>query len=415
MFSFFNKTKNHDTNLFHSNAIALADATDDEWIRIVPIGNFPNHQHGAHEITADHIRQMVENFRNSGTDLLFDIDHQSLTSETRAAGWSGELEVREDGLYAKYPEFTPATRQAIENKEYRYLSPVYALSKTDKKGNKIGAVIDSIGITNRPYMDVEIDHIGNSAQGVGFNLFFDRYFANASKLGNLIARTMEENSVSVAAIANAAGRDESTIRSIIAGEIERPPDEVLASIAEALGISQSELEQTLPKQNATDMKINKEALQKLGLDEDATEDQVNQAIANMELAGEKPEKKQKKDEKPEDEEDSVEAKINALEQKLAAAEQKSEQEKAEGLISNAVKDGKILPSDKDAWMALANSDFEGTQKTLDERKKNSVMPGGLKINTDTNTKGKQGEKPDLIKNAAESLKAKIELAKAKTA
>lgn len=145
---------------FYINAIEIADEAD-EWIRIVPVGDFPNHHNGAHRITQKHLKQMAANFSTSGTDLLFDIDHGSLGGPTRAAGWSTEIEAREDGLYAKYPDFTPSASQAIEDREYRYFSPVYSLNKENKQGDEIGAIIDSVAITNRPYMDIEIDSIGN--------------------------------------------------------------------------------------------------------------------------------------------------------------------------------------------------------------------------------------------------------------
>ncbi len=141
------------------NAIPV---TREEWIKIVPIGEFPEHPWGPHTISKADIESMAANFAADGTDLLFDYEHQSLWGSNIAAGWSHEVEARKDGLYCKYPEFVPAAQEMIQNREYRYFSPVYKLDAFDKKNHSIGAIINSVGLTNIPYMDTEIDHIGNS-------------------------------------------------------------------------------------------------------------------------------------------------------------------------------------------------------------------------------------------------------------
>lgn len=151
------KKKNHQ---FFGNSIQ-ADVNDD-FIKVVPVGEFPEHPDGAHVVTADHIRQMKKNFDASRVDGLVDYEHNSLWGDTTAAGWVEEVEARDDGLYAKYPQFTKAAKKKIANREFRYLSPVYALNARDKKGKSIGAYFDSLALTNRPYMDNEIDHLRNT-------------------------------------------------------------------------------------------------------------------------------------------------------------------------------------------------------------------------------------------------------------
>jgi len=138
---------------------------EDGYIKTVPVGKFPNHHNGAHEVTFEDVKAMAANLKKGGTDLLFDFGHESLwNSKAPAAGWTPKKDVvaKEDGLYVKYPDWTPRAQEAIENKEYRYLSPAYSLYNEDKKGKSIGAVLLSVGLTNTPYMDKEIDHIGNS-------------------------------------------------------------------------------------------------------------------------------------------------------------------------------------------------------------------------------------------------------------
>lgn len=141
------------------NAIEIAP---DEWIRIVPVGYFPNHHDGAHQIEAKHVQEMAKNFAATKVDLLFDYEHRSLWGNSIAAGWSSEVEAREDGLYVKYPAFTRRAQEMIEGREYRYFSPVYRLTTKNKLGVEIGATIMSVALTNTPYFDNEIDSVKNS-------------------------------------------------------------------------------------------------------------------------------------------------------------------------------------------------------------------------------------------------------------
>ena len=293
------------------NDILIANAEPGEWIKIIPIGSYPFHHNGAHDVTREHVDQMVANFKSTDKDLLIDWEHQSLWGNTKAAGWITDIEAREDGLYCKYPDFTKTAKAQIDDREYRYFSPVYKLESINKNGESIGAIVDSVAITNRPYFDNEIDHIGNS---------------------------------------------EST------GE----PD-------------QNEI-RTTPKNHSIDMKLNKEALAKLGLDENATEEQVNEAILNSAQPA-------AEEIIEETTEESVEAITNSSEEMPQWAKDLNkrfdDQEKAnqatqvDALINSAIAEGKILPADKPAWEAKANSDFAGAKKLLDERKKNSAMPAGV--------------------------------------
>lgn len=139
------------------------DIAEGEWIKIVPVGDFPNHPDGPHRITPEHIRQMETNFSSTKKELLFDYEHRSLWGDSLAAGWSAEVKAQPDGLYAKYPNYTPAAKDKVANREYRYFSPVYFMRAKDRLGRDIGAKIDSVALTNIPYMENEIDHIKNDS------------------------------------------------------------------------------------------------------------------------------------------------------------------------------------------------------------------------------------------------------------
>lgn len=322
------------------HSIPIRNAEPGEWIKIVPIGYFPEHHDGAHEVTAEHISEMADNFTNSGTDLLVDYEHHSLWGDTMAAGWITKVEARDDGLYAEYPKFTRNAQRMVDEREYRYFSPVYYLCKKDKAGKEIGAFIDSLAITNRPYLDIEIDHIGN-------------------------ASTQKPN--------------EST---------EEPTE-------------------------PTDMKLNKENLEALGLSEDATEEEINKAVANSlkansqqeagasgegaEAGASEPEQSEKPKANSENESE-LEAKVNSLEKKLAEREQAEETQKAEALVNSAIEKGKILPAHKTAWLNSAKADYNATKESLDEMSENSVMPGKVTVNSKQTEAGGQGNQDDAFSN-----------------
>jgi phage I-like protein len=86
--------------------------------------------------------------------FLIDYEHQTLHAKTTgikapAAGWSGRLEWREgDGLYAVDMDWNQAALDAIEAKEYRYISPVIRWNST---GHVTGVLMAAL--TNYPALD----------------------------------------------------------------------------------------------------------------------------------------------------------------------------------------------------------------------------------------------------------------------
>ena len=117
------------------------------------------------KVTAANLQQMADTYAQEGKDILFDYDHNCLFGETKAAGWGKDLQVRDGKIYVSM-EPTPEGRRLIENKEYRYLSPVYQYSRTDKvTGKKINSwKLHSVALTNTPYLS-ELPAIRNTENG----------------------------------------------------------------------------------------------------------------------------------------------------------------------------------------------------------------------------------------------------------
>jgi len=103
-------------------------------------------------------RAVLEAFREHGTEIPVDYEHQSLggiyaspTGQAPAAGWIRELavcrpgEADEPGLYADV-EWTEGGRARLAAREYRYLSPVVIVRKSDRRVQ----ALHSVALTNKP-------------------------------------------------------------------------------------------------------------------------------------------------------------------------------------------------------------------------------------------------------------------------
>ena len=108
---------------------------------------------GAFVVDAESGRLVVEAFAAQGTDLPIDYEHQTLGGEyaspdgtAPAAGWITRLEaIAGEGIVATV-NWTDEARRMIGAKEYRYLSPVALIRKSDRK--LIG--LHSAALTNKP-------------------------------------------------------------------------------------------------------------------------------------------------------------------------------------------------------------------------------------------------------------------------
>ena len=339
------ETTHHVPGGMYRNAALLGDSdSPPDWIRIVPIGRFPDHPDGDHEVTGEHVAEMVANFERTATDLLVDLDHESLWSSTRAAGWIAGLEARDDGLYAQYPVFTPYGEPFIENREFRYLSPVYRLNTRDNAGNPIGARVYSVALTNAPYMDEgEIDFIGNSDDLTGEDSPGDPPIDNP-------AQTMDRE-----------------------------------KLTEKLGL----------KADATDEEIEAaiEALQA------AQSNSGDEGEAGANPGGGSSEEDAPAGGDGEAGQAEIEALVNsAVEKRL---KERGVPERAESLVDQAIGDGKIWPADRDVYVNSARHDYEATKKRLDGIEPGAAMPGKVKVN---NRRG-PGETHVISREEARDAKA----------
>lgn len=127
--------------------LTLTMAELPEWLRLLPLGQV-NLVDGRppFEVDPQSLADMVQAFGDRGTDLVIDYEHQSLKGgQAPAAGWIKDLEVREDGLWAKV-EWTGQAEEYLKRREYRYFSPVLRLDPDSRRPQELM----NVALTNVP-------------------------------------------------------------------------------------------------------------------------------------------------------------------------------------------------------------------------------------------------------------------------
>ena len=126
-------------------------------VQISPIGDFqgstadgkPIPQH----ITQDSLTKLADTLNESNDEILVDVDHKSTKpgndKDTKAAGWISRFIVDPiKGLFGKL-KLTRYGRDLVDSREYRHLSPVFALNDKSEP-----IKLNSVGMTNTPALQM---------------------------------------------------------------------------------------------------------------------------------------------------------------------------------------------------------------------------------------------------------------------
>lgn len=117
-------------------------------IRVLPIGHVVSDK-GEFEVDDESFRLMKAQMEKHGVDLVIDYEHQTLQDvQAPAGGWITELEKTPDAIVAKV-QWTGKAQEYLKNREYRYLSPVVLVRKSDKKA----VMLHSAALTNKPAIE----------------------------------------------------------------------------------------------------------------------------------------------------------------------------------------------------------------------------------------------------------------------
>ena len=122
-------------------------------VQLSPFGEFPQTREDGTQVVQicdeQAFQGLLENF--GGGEIPVDFDHgiESDGGSTRAGAWVERMWVDpEKGLMASLA-LTPAGEEAVQGREYRYLSPAWILGKDGRPEKLV-----SVGFTNRPNLPV---------------------------------------------------------------------------------------------------------------------------------------------------------------------------------------------------------------------------------------------------------------------
>jgi hypothetical protein len=156
------------SNIMISNSSLSIQQPLDDYIQISPIGLFP-HARGFQNVDRTALENMVRNFNSffgrlgrRFAGVPFYVGHpdvpgfENIYSDRKAYGWIMDLQVREDGLYAR-SNWSAAGRELIANGHFKFLSPFWEakrIGERDGRGVFSPTVLKSVGLTNEPNLPV---------------------------------------------------------------------------------------------------------------------------------------------------------------------------------------------------------------------------------------------------------------------
>ncbi|WP_427340614.1 phage protease [Caloranaerobacter sp. DY30410] len=154
-------------------------------ILILPLGRVMSRK-GPFVVDKVSFDEMYRYFKERNLDIVIDYEHQTLEGvQAPAAGWIKDLVYTPEGIKAKV-EWTKKAKEYLANKEYRYLSPVVLVRKSDNKAVRL----HSVALTNTPAIDGMKAIINNlNFDEGGFEMEFLKQLA---KILNLAEDATEE-------------------------------------------------------------------------------------------------------------------------------------------------------------------------------------------------------------------------------
>jgi len=135
-----------------SHAVVLASGEPPADVQLLPLGTFAGRDgRGPYQIPDPDALVAFSQAVAGARDLPIDYGHEMELQfhDARAAGWITQLEVRPDGIYGRV-EWTQKGAQAVREREYRYLSPVFYHAPD-------GTVLylARVALTNNPNLDLK--------------------------------------------------------------------------------------------------------------------------------------------------------------------------------------------------------------------------------------------------------------------
>ena len=203
-----------------------------EVISVLPLGHVKSAK-GEFDVDGESFSAMKAQIAQRGVDLVVDYEHQTLTGEQApAAGWVKELFL-DDGQIKARVEWTDKAKAYLENREYRYLSPVITVRKADNKAMGL----HSIALTNTPAIE-HMEAIVNSLNFEGGQNTMNEFMKKLAALLGLGEDATEEQ---VAEALKACVEENKSLKESAAEAAKQQPaedDKVVANkaVCELLGL-----------------------------------------------------------------------------------------------------------------------------------------------------------------------------------
>ena len=220
----------HDFLTLKSKEVEVGGAP--EVISVLPLGHVTSAK-GEFNVDGESFSAMKAQIAQRGVDLVVDYEHQTLTGEQApAAGWVKELFL-DDGQIKARVEWTDRAKAYLENREYRYLSPVITVRKAD--GKAMG--LHSIALTNTPAIE-NMEAIVNSLNFEGGQNTMNEFMKKLAALLGLGEDATEEQ---VAEALKACVEENKSLKESAAEAAKQQPpedDKVVANkvVCELLGL-----------------------------------------------------------------------------------------------------------------------------------------------------------------------------------
>lgn len=122
-------------------------------IPVAKIGRYQDRRYGAFAITPEDYASWKANLgRLAGGQAPIDFDHgPEKGAGSKAAGWITSLELEGDKVMATV-DWSRAGVDAVQGREYRFISPTFQKSWRDEQGVDRGRTLIGAGLTNRPFL-----------------------------------------------------------------------------------------------------------------------------------------------------------------------------------------------------------------------------------------------------------------------
>lgn len=278
--------------------------------------------------------KLVAALKAKQDELVIDYEHQTLKSAENgqpapAAGWIKDYEWREDGLYALC-EFTPNAQAMIDNKEYRYISPVFNFHH--KTG--LVTVLLNIALTNAAALDGLTDVMAKAA----LSLFSSTQNEDSVMNQELLERMQWMLNLPVGATVD---------------EIKDRFDKIIGQLSDGQGMAAASVD-LLALLTGKDQQI--AALsQQLTTQATATPDPTKFVPVEV---------------------------VNGLHEQIAALSQQQQQNQADDLVTAALSDKRILPAEESWLRGMAKNNFAAAKSLIDARQPiaalSQMQTGGTK-------------------------------------